>query len=249
MEKQIEKIIVDTVKSLNRTDLFREPIVSFSKADDEKYTQLKTLIGDWHLSPTELLPGAKSVISYYVPFTKEIVYAPKTAEHSAFLWSEAYQEINQHFNVVNEAIARFLEAKAHTSQTIRATHTYNQEDLKSMWSHRSAAVIAGLGVFGLNKMVITEKGSGGRFCAVITSALLETDKKPIEEMCLYFKNGSCGLCLAACPVGAIKVDGIDKFVCQDELNKNEKMMKGKSALQMADTCGKCVSICPVGYLE
>jgi len=249
VEKEIEKIIIDTVKSLNRADLFREPIIAFSSADDGRYAQLKTIVGEWHLLPSELLPDAKSVISYYVPFTKEIVYAPKTAEHSSFLWSEAYQEINQHFNVVNEAIARFLEAKGYTSQTIRATHTYSQEDLKSMWSHRSAAVIAGLGVFGLNKMVITEKGSGGRFCAIITSAPLESDKKPIEKMCLYFKNGSCGLCLEACPVGAIKVNGIDKFVCQDELNKNERFMKQTSTLKETDTCGKCISICPVGYLE
>ena len=251
IEKEIGKIITDSVRSLNRSDLFRAPIVAFSSADDERYSELKTLIGEWHLLPTELLSSAKSAISYFVPFTKEVAYEPKTTQGSSYLWSEAYQEINKHFDTVNEDIAQFLANKGHESQTIRATHTYSQEDLKSMWSHRSAAVIAGLGTFGINKMVITEKGSGGRFCTVITSALLETNKKPAESQCLYIKSGACGLCLKTCPVGAIKVDTIDKFVCQDELNKNQALMRGMVGLKIADTdtCGKCISVCPVGYLE
>jgi len=248
LEKEIEKIITDSVSALKHPDLFRVPIVSFSSADDKRYIELKTLIGEWHLLPTELLSSAKSVISYFVPFTKEVVYEPKTREHGSFLWSESYQEINKHFDVVNEAIAQFLASRGYESQTIKATHTYSQEDLKSMWSHRSAAVIAGLGTFGVNKMVITEKGSGGRFCTVITSAALEVNGKPVESQCLYVKSGACGLCLKACPVGAITVDGIDKFVCQDELNKNQALMRAETDLRMADTCGKCVSVCPLGCL-
>jgi len=249
IEKEIEKVIISTVQSLNRPDLFRAPIVSFSSADDEKYLELKQLVGDWHLLPGELLPDAKSVISYFVPFTKEVVYEPKAAKHGSFLWSEAYQEINRHLDMVNDAVVWLLEERGYKGQTIKATHTYSQEDLKSMWSHRSAAVIAGLGTFGLNKLVITEKGSGGRFCTVITSAHLEIRAEPMERMCLHVKDGKCGLCIEACPVKAIKIDSIDKFVCQDELNKNERLMKEASPLQMADTCGKCISVCPLAYLE
>lgn len=248
IEKEVEKIITDSVSGLSRPDLFRAPIVAFSSAYDKKYLELKALIGEWHLLPFELLSSAKSVISYFVPFTKEVVYEPQTLEHGSFLWSEAYQEINRHFDTVNEAIARLLASKGYESQTIKATHTYSQEDLKSMWSHRSAAVIAGLGTFGINKLVITEKGSGGRFCTVITSALLEVNEEPVESQCLYIKSRACGLCLKTCPVGAISVDGIDKFVCQDELNKNQELMRAETGLWMADTCGKCVSACPLGYL-
>jgi len=249
IEKEIEKIIAGSVYSLDRPDLFRAPIVAFSSAEDKRYLDLKTLIGDWHLLPTELLPSAKSVISYFVPFTKEVAHEPKVTQGCSYLWSEAYHEINKHFDTVNEAIAKFLASKGHESQTIKATHTYSQEDLKSMWSHRSAAVIAGLGTFGINKLVITEKGAGGRFCTVITSAMLEANERPAENQCLYIKSGACGLCIKACPVGAIKVDGIDKFVCQDELNKNQELLRAASDLEKADTCGKCVSVCPLGWLE
>ena len=154
----------------------------------------------------------------------------------------------QYTPIVNDAITVFLEGLGYTNKTIKATHTYSPEDLKSMWSHRSAAAIAGLGAFGANRLLITEKGSGGRFCTVITSANLKANTDPIENKCLYIKNGSCGLCFKICPVDALKPESMDKFRCQDELNKNEKNLKENTNLQSVDICGKCISICPVAYL-
>jgi len=162
LEREIEKIIVETVEGLGRPDLFRRPLVSFSAAEDEGYAKLKTMIGDWHQSPPELLPGAQSVISYFVPFTKEVVSAPKGAAQASPLWAETYLQINRHFEVVNAAVAGFLKGLGYAAKTIKATHTYDPKDLKSMWSHRSAAAIAGLGAFGTNRLLITEKGCGGQ---------------------------------------------------------------------------------------
>lgn len=249
LETEIKQIIAKAVASLNRPDLFREPLISFSAADDARYDALKTRIGGWHLSPTELLPEAKSVVSYFVPFTRPVVKEPRTVKDGSFLWSEAYQEINRHFIAVNDSVSAYLEGLGYKTKTIKPTHTYDPKDLRCFWSHRSAAVIAGLGDFGANRLVITEKGSGGRFCTVLTSTYLQAPTKPVENKCLYKKNGSCGLCFRVCPVGALKPDTMDKFACQEELNRNEKKMKGMSALQSADTCGKCISVCPVAYIE
>ncbi len=249
VENGIEQIIADSLYDLKRPDLFRKPIVAYSSALDERYAQLKEIIGKWHLNPTELLPDAKSVISYFVPFTKEVAMEPKNVENGSFLWSESYQEINQHFDQINQAVADFLTKLGYSTKTIQATHTYDPKDLKSMWSHRSAAAIAGLGAFGLNRMLITEKGSAGRLCTIITSAPLHANLIPIDNKCLYVKNGSCGLCLKICPVKALEADSFKKFACQDEVNKNEELMKKNTNLKNVDTCGKCISICPVAYIE
>lgn len=249
LELEIKKIIEEKVEQLNRPDLFRTPLVAFSSADDIRYTELKTLIGEWHNTPKELLPEAQSVISYFVPFTKEVVMQPKTVKDGSALWSEAYQEINAYFEEINATVRAYLESQGYLVTTIRATHTYDPRDLKAYWSHRSAAVIAGLATLGANRLAITEKGSGGRFCTVITSAKLTPNSKPVEEMCMYKKNGSCGLCFKACPVGALRPDGMDKFICQDELNKNQELMKKETNLVSADTCGKCISVCPLAYIE
>lgn len=248
LEQTIENIIDEQVAALNRPDLFRKPIVSYSSADDSRYIDLKQLIGIWHALPTELLPDAKSVISYFVPFTKEVAAQPKQVRNGSPLWSEAYQEINRHFNSVNQAISDYLIEVGYSAKTIPSTHTYDPKDLQCFWSHRSAAVIAGLGEFGANKLVITEKGSGGRFCSVITSATLKNNQKTTDTKCLYIKKGVCGLCFKICPVQALTPNAVNKFDCQDRLNEHEAKMKASTDLQSADTCGKCISVCPFAYI-
>lgn len=249
MEKLITEIIINAVEELKRPDLFRKPIVAFSDADDPRYEELKTLIGDWHCNPEEILPGAKSVISYFVPFAKGVAGEPRQCADGSFKWSEAYQEINKYFDLIGSRVVFALEEAGFEGKTIKATHTYNPATLKSVWSHRSAAVIAGLGTFGANKLVITEKGSAGRFCTVITTADLKASDVVPRTKCLYFKNGSCGLCFKVCPVNALDSDFNHKFDCQDELNKNERKMKEHTDLISADTCGKCISVCPFAYIE
>ena len=249
LESKIKEIISNSVMELERSDLFRTPLVAFSSAYDKRYHELKTLIGNWHMNPTELLPEAKSVISYFVPFTKEVVTAPRKSKQETPLWGESYAVVNPYFEQINQKICDYLEAEGYYACNIPATHTYNEKDMKSMWSHRSAAAIAGLGSFGANRMLITEKGSGGRFCAVLTSAELKSTEKIHENPCLYIKNGSCGLCFKACPVDALKPDIIDRFACQAETRKNEKLLIKSIGLYNADTCGKCISICPLSYIE
>ena len=244
LEKDIEQIIISEVAALDRSDLYRTPLVAFSAANDEKYSDLKKIIGEWHLNPNELLPDAKSLISYFVPFTKEVVAGPKTAKYSSSIWEEAYLIVNKYFDHINEAISRYLTNHGFFVKTIKATHTYDPKDMQSMWSHRSAAAIANLGDFGINRMLITEKGCGGRFCTVITSAPLTAGREKFENKCLYIKNGSCGLCLKACPIDALTTNSFDKFACQTELKRNNE--KGDFG---ADTCGKCISVCPVAYIE
>ncbi len=249
LEKRLEEIIIDKLEELNRPDLFRKPCVGFSAADDKMFEELKTLIGPWHYLPSDILPGAKSVISFYVPFTKAVAGEPKTSEHNSKKWGEAYEVINEHFAVISDAVIDVLESEDYVGIKIPATHTYDPKDLICKWSHRSAAVIAGLGSFGANRLVITEKGSAGRFCTVITTAPLKPSEKYRGPECLYYKNGSCGLCFSICPAKALNKGDIDKFVCQRELNNNEALAKQTSNQQGADTCGKCISICPFSYIE
>ena len=249
IEHEIEQIIIREMAALNRSDLFRTPLVAFSSAHDKRYAELKEIVGEWHLRPDELLPEAKSVISYFVPFTKTVVSEPKNTEDAPPIWGEAYDIINSYFNHINETLSEYLSGLGFSSQSIPATHTYDPKELKSMWSHRSAAAIAGLGTFGANRLLITEKGSGGRFGALLTSAPLKVEQKPASVKCLYVKNGSCDLCHKICPVGALSHNGIERFVCHDELSKNGKILRARGNFEKADACGKCISVCPVAYIE
>lgn len=249
LEQQIEKKIKHEVASLNRPDLFREPLVGFSAAADPRYDELKQIIGAWHQHPKELLPDAKSVISYFVPFTKEVIKAPKNKKMATPLWGEAYLVINEGFDHINGILCTFLQEQGYSAQMIPATHTFDPKDMKSLWSHRSAAAIAHLGVFGANRLLITEKGSGGRFCTVLTSAPLEPSEATLSNPCLYLKDGSCGACFKACPINALQADHFDAFGCQARTKRNESFLHDKAVLSGADVCGKCIAACPVAYIK
>lgn len=249
LETQVKTIIQSELSALNRADLFRSPLISFASAHDPEFMQLKTKIGTWHLHPTELLPTANTVISYFVPFTKDVAVAPKSTTQGSALWGESYVVINEWFAHINECVCNYLIGAGYEAATIPATHTYDPKDMHSMWSHRSAAAIAGLGAFAANRLLITDKGSAGRFCTVLTSATLPTEHHTPVDRCLYHKNGSCGLCFAACPVNALKPDSLDKFACQDVTQQNKTRIEQNANLKEADICGRCISVCPFAYIE
>lgn len=249
IKEKIALLIEEKLEELHRPDLFRKSHVGFASADDEKFGQLKEFIGEWHYMPEDILPGAKSVISYYVPFTRDVADEPQKSEHGSFRWGEAYEVINRHFEIISRAVIEYLESLGCKAASIPSTHTYDPAELKCKWSHRSAAVIAGLGVFGANRLVITEKGSAVRFCTVITDAEFTPEHSYEGPECLYYLDGSCGRCFDICPAKALKDGDIDKFICQDEINNNEKIARETSDLKEADTCGKCISVCPLAYIE
>jgi len=41
IEKEITNLVEDAVRELDRTDLYRDPLVAFSSADDPRYEDLK----------------------------------------------------------------------------------------------------------------------------------------------------------------------------------------------------------------
>lgn len=249
LETEIQRIIEEKFAELGRPDLIRTPLVAFASAHDPKYQELKTIIGPWHNLPTDFLEDAESVISYFIPFTKEVALGPKNEPDGCPVWSEAYITINAYFHVVNQAVQDYLESQGYKAAQIKPAKAYDPETFRAPWSHRSTAVIAGLATFGANNLAITDKGSGGRFCSLITSAKLEVNQSQPKKQCPYHVNGSCGLCIQACPAGALNGGGTNKAACQEELHKNPERLQKKNAKFIADICGKCLSVCPLVYIE
>lgn len=245
LKETIFSFVKDSVRDTGRSDILREPLLAYSAADDERYTQLKSLVGPWHMTPGELLPGAQSVISIFVPFSKNVLAAAKADEPVSALWGEAYVVLNALYDSLGKGLADMLGDMGYPSVNIASTHTYDPKELKSMWSHRSAAVIAGLGSFGLNRLLITEKGSGGRFCSVITSARLQPSPSPAPLRCIYYKSGGCRLCLKACPIEALGDGEFKRFNCSDRLFSNGRFLGNDEY----DVCGKCIAACPLSYIE
>jgi len=238
MEQELRDLIVREVAARNRPDLFREPLVAFSSAHDPRYAELKTIVDEAYLCPPELMADAQSVISYMILFTEEVVKAPQSDDPT--LWGDAYHTANALFGPINEAIIQHLTDRGFSAMRIPAAYAWDPTTLSATWSDISAGAIAGLGTFGANNMLITEKGSGGRLGTVLTSAPLQMTTKATQNKCPYPEDGSCGLCFQICPSKALRLDKmIARADCEYEAGKDNK----------AYVCGKCISVCPLGYIE
>ncbi len=246
LKQELMELVTKHTLESEKREIFRAPLIGFSSAADPLYGQLKEIVGAWHLQPKEILPEAKTVISFFLPFSTETVAQNQQHEPTAQAWAESYVVANQLLGNISQRMIQSLASKGIPAATLPATHGYDAEKLQSAWSHRSAAYIAGLGRFGINRMLITSVGCAGRYGTVITAAEIPPDVRGDQELCLYHQNGSCLACIEACPVSALSIDGFDKFKCNERLLQNATLF---ADIGFCDVCGKCVVAGPCAIIN
>ena len=158
-------------------------------------------------------------------------------------YRELYSTVNSLLDQYTYRLASFLTAFGHPSMFI-PRDGYGGikvllENPVAAFSHRHAALLAGLGNFGVSNMVLTpEYGPRVRFGSVITTADLPPDPMREEQLCTR-----CMKCVTMCPANAIGKDGYpdgltDKKACASHSAKlNERYIS---------PCGICIKVCPVG---
>ena len=248
VKNYICNLIIDYVESypkLKQTSTtWQEPLVSFAAADDKLFPKLKEIVSPTHALPTDFLADAQSVIAYFIPFVPDTVISNIQESYSSRDWVLAYIETNQLIYDLNTLIHdKLLENHYHTS-IIPATHNFDKTKLISDWSHRHVAFIAGLGTFGLNNMLITEKGCCGRLGTVVTNLKLSVTPRQERENCLFKYNSRCKKCVERCATGALTNTTFDRFICYDMCLKNAEIF---SELGLADVCGKCLVNLPCSF--
>ncbi|OGR10267.1 MAG: hypothetical protein A2277_03515 [Desulfobacterales bacterium RIFOXYA12_FULL_46_15] len=229
--KIIELIQQRVVAAAVKTPL-RSPLVGFASAHDPILETLKTEVGPHHLHPTDLLPEAQTIVVFFLPFGREVVKASRQWAYVEPVWSRAYVETNRLIETISTELKQQLAAWGVKAVEQKPTDNFNPSDLTAVWSHKSMAYVAGLGRFGLHKMLITAAGVAGRCCSMVISAPIAPTRRPDEEYCLYLRNGTCQQCVHNCPVGALTVDGLDKQRCWAH-------QKNKRDPDLERGCGKC----------
>ncbi len=150
------------------------------------------------------LKGARSAISFSIPFNREYIRLYLSKKDRA-LHEKDNLDGNQKVYEMSWDLANMLKSEGHTAKGTRANNKYRQEiegwqlSMPPDISHRYLAVVSGAGSFGWSGNVGV-KGHGAAIIlgTCITSAKLEpTDPEPEEES--YCDN--CKLCSASCPVG------------------------------------------------
>jgi len=219
--------------------IYDAPLIGYAAADDAYFETFRNeaVVGPCFVTPEKWLPGAKTVISYFLPFTREIRESNRTAGLPSEEWVSARIDGEAFNNAVRAFLVRFLEnlgAQAVAPVADQRFHVWNNI---SNWSERHAAFTAGLGTFGLHRALITAKGSAGRLGSVVTTLRLEPTPRPYSghnEYCLFYTSGKCGACIKRCPPAAITKQGKDNKACGDYIdNEIEQRFSPRYG------CGKC----------
>ena len=225
---------------------WREPIVEFADADDKLFNHLKSIVSSNHALPEDLLKDAKTVITYFIPFQKAIAESNIEGKYSSRKWAVAYVETNKLISDLNQYLKNELEKLNYNAALIPATHNFDEERLISNWSHRHIAYIAGLGNFGINNMLITEKGCCGRVGSLVINIDMEVSNRVEQEYCLNKQGERCQKCVNRCINGALGVKSFDRHKCYELLLENDKLY---SELDLTDACGKCCVDLPCSFIN
>lgn len=220
---------------------WRKPLLATAKADD-RFKILPEIASNGHLLPWELLPSAKTVIVFFIPFVKELLVENSMGKFPCRNWGLAYEETNRLLSIISERIKDYLAEQGYQSALTPATHNFDHVKLVAKWSHKHLAHISGLGRFGINTQLITPSGCAGRLGSLVTEA--DLGDNPLvgsHELCLHKAGQECLKCLKRCPVRALREDSIDRHRCFTRLKVNLNHAKALADLEKTThVCGKCV---------
>jgi len=192
--------------------------------------------------PEEWLPGARSVVSVFVPFSEPIHKAyRRDSRYSALEFASGKWNGSKFLNVIRRNLARFFEERGGGAVAPNIDARYDSDHWRPFWSERHVAFAAGVGTFGLQDAMITERGAYGRLCSVITTAALSPTVRPYREIygyCLYALDGSCRACIDRCPSHAISTAGKEVELCPKNGNGDNFRAWGYGS------CGHCSTFVP-----
>jgi epoxyqueuosine reductase len=175
-------------------------------------------------SNMQFQPEELTVISYILPVTqktkednrKETVHPSKRWALSKHYGGELSKKLTAHLVAILNIAGYPTVANSYALfPTVGKSEKYG---LASNWSERHAAYASGLGTFGLCDGLITERGKAMRCHSVIAKIPIQPTQRPYTDhhaYCLFYANGTCGVCIKRCPAGAISTTGHDKERCRE----------------------------------
>ena len=271
LEKQIEQFVMENRLNYVSEEeaiapeyaglrMYDTPIWGYGDAKDPMFEDLKKYeaVGEQFLLPDEWLPDAKSVISFFIPFTDEVKKSNWTdAIEPSAQWLHARIEGQRFVIAVCDEIQRILKEEgiesvipasdqrfeSVTKPDANRPEKWKDASYTSNWSERHVAFVCGLGTFGLSKGLITEKGIAGRLGSLVVNERFEPRRREytdIYEYCTY-----CGACIRRCPAKAISLErGKEHLPCDQFLEETKKKYVPRYGCGKCQTKVPCESIIP-----
>lgn len=240
--------------------MWAAPLIGFAAGDDPFFRFFKDDIGPFYWTPAEAfalgrpdLPSHDGdLVSISLVFPQEEATRAeqrgRDREPGSF-WISSRNTWEAYMASVCAGIVAALAAEGIAAVAVDLLPelvwlTSGRYGFAARWSHRHAAFVAGLGTFGLSDGLITRKGKAMRCTTVLAKIKLPPDPRPYEThtaWCSYHKDGSCGVCMDRCPIGALTPQGHDKIACKAYEDKLRETMiqDGRMQPPYMLCCGLC----------
>jgi epoxyqueuosine reductase QueG len=218
----------------------------------------------------QLYPGTKTIISLSRALNRENVQSPARP-----LYNGEVRRIEEDLSRISGEIMRHF-----NSQDIRGVILNPAFPMDmNLWpgktwdvSHKTMAVEAGIGVMGLNRLVLSPRfGSNIFLNSILINAQVDLyDQRLEQNPCL-----NCRLCAAVCPTGAVQEDGAFDFLAcathsyrdlsggfdwaaalltSGDLGEYRAQFQDRETMSLWQSllfgfnhkCGYCQAVCPAG---
>jgi epoxyqueuosine reductase len=222
---------------LHRCESMEIPLVGVANVERWNKPPFQPWMPD-EFYPQSIFPEARSVIVIGLPIS-----LPVLETSPSIYYRELYNTVNSLLDQYTYRLANFLTDRGYPSVFVPRNGYGSIRVLLEIpiafFSHRHAALLAGLGTFGINNMILTpEYGPRVRFGSILSTADLPPD--PLLEIQLCIR---CMHCVEMCPSNALDKESYpkgltDKKACSSysaELNE-----------RYISPCGICIKVCPIG---
>ena len=245
LRNSVTSFLKTQIKEKNLPGWWKDPLLVTAEADS-RFSVLPGIASPDHMLPRELLASCRTVIVFFLPFTRELSHGNAGGKFPSRDWGKSLSLTNTLIQDISGFIRDSFKDSGYASALTPATYNFDSRTLTARWSHKHLAHICGLGRFGINAQMITPAGCAGRLGSLVTEAPI--GNHPLvtaEELCLHKRGETCLGCVTRCPVGAVTLDGIDRHRCNRRLQVNRKRFAAHPDMpDDAEVCAKCVSGLP-----
>lgn len=225
-------------------ELYRQPIIGAVPVDHTRVNRLFAAHPQ-QVPPKACLPMARSIITFFVPFTVRLAQENRLAKFPTKSWAQAYANTNTLLSATTRRMIAELALLGIQGVAESPTHNFDEQSLVSFWSHKHVAWACGLGEFGRHHMLIASAGVAGRFASLVIDVLVNGGPgvwqpdiaafgPPVPKLCREDKG--CRLCENACPTGALAASPFDRRKCYEFLLEVDRTYGN---LPLSDVCGFC----------
>jgi len=207
---------------------------------EQNIDQFGTAVIETDRLPFAALPYA---VSFAVPLSGAVVQSIKAGPTK--LYFHHYRTTNALIDNISLRLCLKIRSLGYDALYIPASQSVSEDGFRGEFSHKMAAVQAGLGGIGRNDLFLNVKyGAAVRLGTVFTDAPLPASE-PVPNPCT-----GCNACTKACPSGAIAGRDWQKGVPVSEMVDvalcSHHMKTAYQHIGRGAVCGICMAVCPVG---